>query len=341
MIKRVEIEDFKCLHQEILEFKPLTIITGLNSTGKSSLIQAILLPQLYFGGIKSSLLIHVITSNFESLRNKYYNAKSVGVSLTIDSNKFSFFKNQEINFGTALSLDEIKKYQLKFEENLFYLSANRIGIEQYSRINTDYKVGTNGEYLWGTFENEKSVPVIAELVKDENSSTLSAQVNYWLSKVLEINTELQSEKRLDETVEIRYHSDGLQNIPPLQLGAGVGYLTKILIMCLRAKKGDILIIENPEIHLHPASQAKVGEFLAFIANAGIQVIIETHCEHLIYKVGYEIYKKRFSFDKAVIFYKGGIQKPFEEIRFKEDGKFVNDFPDGFFDATLAELLEME
>ena len=180
-----------------------------------------------------------------------------------------------------------------------------------------------------------------ELIKDESSYTLSAQVNYWLSYILDIPTELQTERRLDDVVEVQYKSDGLGNISPFQLGAVVSYLTKMLIMCLRAKKNDVILIENPEIHLHPASQAKVGEFLAFIVRAGIQVIIETHCEHLIYKVGYEIYKKRFLKDDVTILYKEGIQNPFIVLGFKEDGKFTRDFPEGFFDATLAELLEME
>ena len=74
---------------------------------------------------------------------------------------------------------------------------------------------------------------------------------------------------------------------------------------------------------------KVGEFLAFIVRAGIQVIIETHCEHLIYKVGYEIYKKRFLKDDVTILYKEGIQNPFIVLGFKEDGKFTRDFPEGF------------
>ena len=153
-----------------------------------------------------------------------------------------------------------------------------------------------------------------ELIKDDSSYTLSAQVNYWLSYILDIPTELQTERRLDDVVEVQYKSDGLGNISPFQLGAGVSYLTKMLIMCLRAKKNDVILIENPEIHLHPASQDKVG---------------------------YEIYKKRFLKDDVTILYKEGIQNPFIVLGFKEDGKFTRDFPEGFFDATLAELLEME
>ena len=119
------------------------------------------------------------------------------------------------------------------------------------------------------------------------------------------------------------------------------FLYELFPYKIKAKKNDVILIENPEIHLHPASQAKVGEFLAFIVRAGIQVIIETHCEHLIYKVGYEIYKKRFLKDDVTILYKEGIQNPFIVLGFKEDGKFTRDFPEVFFDATLAELLEME
>jgi len=96
-----------------------------------------------------------------------------------------------------------------------------------------------------------------ELIKDDSSYTLSAQVNYWLSYILDIPTELQTERRLDDVVEVQYKSDGLGNISPFQLGAGVSYLTKMLIMCLRAKKNDVILIENPEIHLHPASRQRL------------------------------------------------------------------------------------
>ena len=136
-------------------------------------------------------------------------------------------------------------------------------------------------------------------------------------------------------------SDDLSNLSPQQLGVGVSYLVKTLIMCLRAKEGDLLMIENPELHLHPAAQARLGEFFTYIANAGIQVLLETHCEHLINKLQYQIFKDRFEHGRAVVYYKGGITSPFETIRFTEGGKFKTPFPEGFFDATLEELLEIE
>ena len=85
----------------------------------------------------------------------------------------------------------------------------------------------------------------------------------------------------------------------------------------------------------------LGEFFAFITNADIQLIIETHCDHLINKLQYLVFKKKFESDKAIIYYKKGIVDPFEKIQLNKYGRFEPEFPDGFFDATLAELIEME
>lgn len=101
------------------------------------------------------------------------------------------------------------------------------------------------------------------------------------------------------------------------------------------------MIENPEIHLHPAAQSKLGEFFAFIASAGIQLIIETHCEHLLNRLRYEVYRDAITPDDLIIYYKGGITDPFQPIHVMKNGKYDVDFPTGFFDATLTELLEME
>ena len=297
-----------------MEIKPFTIVTGVNSAGKSSLIQSVLLPVRRIGKNGQILLDTIVNLTFDTIRNKYYNAKSVRVDIDIDNVHISYHGTNELSL-VFLPSEEDASMPIDIEQNLYYLSANRIGAELHSKISPQFKVGVVGEYIVGSFEKEKSNPLMPELIKDDSSYTLSAQV--------------------------QYKSDGLGNISPFQLGAGVSYLTKMLIMCLRAKKNDVILIENPEIHLHPASQAKVGEFLAFIVRAGIQVIIETHCEHLIYKVGYEIYKKRFLKDDVTILYKEGIQNPFIVLGFKADGKFTRDFPEGFFDATLAELLEME
>lgn len=333
MIQTLTIKGFKNINEEILRLKPLTILTGLNSTGKSSLFQAILLLNKETTRNGSRHLDNIISS-FDSLRNIYQNTKQISLRLETEEKAVEYHLTVD---GYSAPEDCAG---LEFEKNLYYLSANRIGPENDAAISQDIFCGTDGRFLFGTYEKEKSVRLKEQLIKDTKSLTLAAQVNYWMGYILNMRMELNTEKRTAQKVEVNYKSDGIPGLLPSQLGAGVSYLAKILILCLRTKPGDVILIENPEIHLHPAAQARLGEFFTFIVQAGVQLIIETHCEHLINKLRYEVYKRKFNPEEIVLYYKAGITKPFLKITIDKKGQFSSEFPEGFFDATLAELLEL-
>ncbi len=99
------------------------------------------------------------------------------------------------------------------------------------------------------------------------------------------------------------------------------------------------------MHLHPKAQSKLADFFAFIAQLGVQVILETHCEHLIYKLCYNVNQGIIDYDKVVFQYKE-INKPFQAIYTDKKGRFVDKennqrkFPTGFFDATLTDYLKI-
>lgn len=152
--------------------------------------------------------------------------------------------------------------------------------------------------------------VIDELLKDDRKM-LDSQVNYWLSYILD--TTIQTEEIVGTNQVKAQFKNGNAFVRPKNIGSGISYLVSILIICLSAQKGQIIIIENPEIHLHPKAQSKLGEFLAFIASKGIQIIIETHNDHLINRICYEQYRGTLSSDKVIIHYKQSINEPFESI----------------------------
>jgi predicted ATPase len=335
MIELIEIKNYKCITEEAIKGFPLTIITGLNSTGKSSVLQAVLLHNKTLTK-NGAIYLSNLPSAFPTIRNRYENAKEIDINLTIDSERVCWHMSDKDEVVT-----DGNKIELEIEKNLFYLSAERTGTETISYVTSEAKCGSKGEFLLGTFEKEKSIPVIPELVKETVSSTLSSQLNYWLSYILKIKLEMSTELHTESHLQTSYKSDGISNLSPSQLGAGVGYLTKILILCLRSKKNDVLLIENPEIHLHPAAQSLLGEFFVFIANAGIQLFIETHCDHILNKIRYEVYKKHLDASAVAILYKENIRSPFMKISILPNGKFSEDFPSGFFDATLSELIEIE
>lgn len=336
MIQQITINNFKGIESESLDIMPLTLLTGLNSTGKSTCFQAILAALYYNNGTNANVMLSFFDFSFESIRNRNNNAKKISINIKQETGNSLIVDlyPEEIGLNSSDKID--------LEESVYYLSANRLAYSaDMEAVSPKYKVGVQGEFLFGTFEAEKSNQLDTLLIKDKNSETLSAQLNWWLTYILGIKFEMQTEKVTSNRVKVIYKSNDLPNLSPQQLGVGVSYLAKILIMCLRAKRGDVLMIENPEIHLHPAAQSRLGEFFAFIVSAGIQVLIETHCENLINRIQYEVYKNHIKHTDTILYYKGGITDPFQRLDFLSNGKFNRDFPEGFFDATLDEMLEMD
>lgn len=344
MLTELQIENFKSIELQNFNFRLLTVLTGLNSTGKSSIIQAILLLSKFYTSSKKDIVNTQVAyfSDFSEIRNKYQNAKSLKIAAKSETCFFSLNMDYETSecFLTG-------QKGLDYEHNLYYISANRIGQEELAIFSKEQKIGRNGEYIFGYFENNKDNLIEESLVRfSASSSTLKAQVNEWLQYILDLPISLQTEKITATNIKVSFSSDGIDNINPFNLGAGNSYLVKILITCLMCRKDDLLLIENPEIHLHPKAQAKLGEFFTWIAEAGIQLIIETHSEHLINKVKYQIYKSELAAEKAIIYYKSSIQENFTQLTVSHSGKFVDidgnstTFPSGFFDSTLQELLEI-
>lgn len=333
MIKNIKIDGFKNLDNVDLDLKPLTVITGKNSTGKSSLLQAILIMTSFTD--TSFFYQDYINSDFNSSRNKYTNAKVIDISINYGEELIRRVWNEDsLKLFSPLSAPILEK-------NMFYLSANRTGVEENAKIIPSLISGPTGEGLIGYLEANKSEVVADDLVKYPDSKTLSAQLNFWLSEIMCIPIEMNTEKRSAANVEVRYKSDQIPGILPRQLGAGIGYVAKILILCLRSKRNDVILIENPGIHLYPLAQSKLAKFLTFIAANGRQVIIETHSNDIITKIRHCVYKGLIP-DKDVTFlYKGGITKPFLQLNVDRNGSFDKEFPSSFFDATLKELLDME
>ena len=334
MIKKIEIDGFKNISELEMQLTPLTIITGQNSTGKSSVLQSVLLMQRMAEAYP--FYAEYINLDFQSARNKYRNAKSIDIKFTTDKGICSIEWTED--HKTVSAYDNMPE----IEKNLFYLSANRTGAENLAANNQGNLIsGSKGEVLFSTLEREKSQPVATELARYPESLTLNSQVNYWLSYILGIPMEISVERRPTQDVEIRYKSDDIPGILPTQLGAGVSYLAKILIICLRSQKDDVIMMENPEIHLYPLAQSRLAEFLTYVAASGRQLIIETHSNDLITKIRHEVFKGKIPAEDVTVIYKGSVTEQFKELYLNRNGHFTTDFPETFFDATLREMLEMD
>ena len=170
---------------------------------------------------------------------------------------------------------------------LTYLTAERLGpreIYPYKDIlSDDFVVGPKGENTANVLYSNQNKPVDTKLVKNDAPSTaLITQVkahmnrffpgfdieNEWIPHTNLLNLKIRTSNKLE------FHR-------PVHTGFGITQLLPIVVGVLAAKKNDIIIVENPEIHLHPAGQAMIGEFFTEVASAGIQVFVETHSDHVL------------------------------------------------------------
>lgn len=291
MINSLSVEGLKSIDKVKVNFKNINILVGTNSSGKSTLIQAILLASQNLNGINCPLNGSLVSlGDFREVRNFVVNAQKINIEIGLNdcSHKISIIESEENKEDSSkldnLSQDKSKlkkvREQLTIDEGIYYLSSSRIGHKDiyeknYSKI---YKFGLLGEYCLYYFEKHKDLVVDKELINSNTSNTLESQVNYWLEYI--IGSEITTED-IKETDKIKAnYKIGNRNIRTKNVGSGISYLVSIIIMCLSIKEGDTIIIENPEIHLHPRAQSNLTDFLVFIANTNRQLIIETHSDHI-------------------------------------------------------------
>ena len=115
-----------------------------------------------------------------------------------------------------------------------------------------------------------------DFVYDTDSKlTFGGQVNFWLEKIMGYRVKAREIEKT-EFIQVLYSNKNIAfEMRPKNIGTGVTYITEIIIAALACREGDLLIVENPEIHLHPSGQSELVEFLAFLAQSGVQVIIFT------------------------------------------------------------------
>src|SRR5579859_485217 len=135
------------------------------------------------------------------------------------------------------------------------------------------------------------------------------------------------------------HRDGQQPLPLSAVGVGISQILPILVMGLLAPSHTLLLVEQPELHLHPSVQARLGDFFLGLAKCNKQCLIETHSENLVNQLRYHIVQADGQDKSACLIYfvdqdERGAAK-FEPIEISPQGNILN-WPEGFFDETILQ-----
>lgn len=110
--------------------------------------------------------------------------------------------------------------------------------------------------------------------------SLNNQVNYWLDYILGFQIQVKPIAEVDQVIAMYSNSKSNRYYRASNVETGVTYIAMLIVAALSCKKGDTLIVENPEIHLHPRAQSRLMEFAAFLCERGLQIIMETHSDHI-------------------------------------------------------------
>lgn len=330
MIIKLELQNFKSLIDNEINLAPLTFFTGLNSSGKSSFLQAL---RLLAGEKKEMMEEFNNLDEFISKGEKFFSVKAST-------------KSQQYEFIHPTTSNN-KLLEAKFA----YLSAARLGphLSLPSKKENLSGCGSKGENtLSFLIENEslKIDKAIQQKSKAKDSNTLDAGVQGWLQHISP-----------DTTLSYRQIKEAFTDVArfdefnPVHVGFGLSYtlpvIANLLAYSTKEFKGGLLLLENPEAHLHPAAQTKVGELIARSAAMGhSQILVETHSEHIIFGIRIAVKEKIIAAEKTKFLFFDREKNEEGNITSKIDSPLLNnnasfdDWPEGFFDETEKSIYRL-
>lgn len=366
------VSGFKCFSNSTFNLKSLTVLTGNNGTGKSSLIQSILLTRL---AIEKNLQ-HSEKDNYTSsfwkgvpipLNNGYelklgtvydvfnnsdnYSGNTITIRLDDDTYEFRLPEKEESDTSVTFSFSQTNKESsvIPFwrRKEFYYLHTERLGPRQSLESNfTDFvHCGHKGEYTAQVLLKNWNIKV-ADQRKHEKTEgdSLRQNVDEWLKEICPgISISVKPLGEFSAQIWVRNVDSSVELLAP-NIGFGISYSLPIIVNGLIAQRDSVFIVENPEAHLHPKGQSNIGFFLGKVAAAGVRVIIETHSEHVVNGLRRAALSSVANFttnDVMIYFFNNSNQAEGKvmPISIRENGD-LSRFPVDFFDQTRQDLLEI-
>ena len=252
--------------------------------------------------------------------------------------KIPMFYHPGVDFVKDFFTDRIKYLGPLREEpkSLYPLESN----------GSSFDLGLKGENTAAVYENNKQ-KIISYVNPNcfENGGgetlvisegTLAEAINKWLiflgvAKDMNTNDRGKFGHELKITTEIEGMKQDLTHV-----GVGVSQILPILVLCFLSEKGDSIILEQPELHLHPKVQTRLADFFVSMNALGKQCIIETHSEYLINRLRYLVAKSdntKVANDTMIYFVEKDKKEGFSKYRPITINPYgiIEDWPDGFFD----------
>ena len=386
VINRLDLKTFKCFEKLRLPLGPLTLLSGTNASGKSSVLQSLVLlhQTLQVNEWSTRIILNGDIVNLGTVTDvvdQVNGRNSIVIGLTDDegSCQWSFsgdrsdmsmelerFVVDGVTFEPPLflkdllpSIDETSSVRelVSAIKRLSFITAEREGPRDVYPLEDKYAL-MREQAVWTTSEllahhqlffsrvgprGENAISVLFwgrdELVAEdlripETVPTLMHQVGARMNTFfpgIAVNVQLVPQANA-VTLGIRM-SEATEFLRPIHCGFGITQVLPIVISALTIPQNDLFLIENPEVHLHPAGQALMGQFLAELANYGIQVIVETHSDHVLNGIRRAVKAGTIPAEKVALhfFRARSVDAPQVLSPVIDSSGNVDVWPEGFFD----------
>ncbi|WP_063060431.1 DUF3696 domain-containing protein [Nocardia sienata] len=361
MIGSLDISNFKCFEQASFAMRPLTVLTGVNGGGKSTVLQSLLLARQATTGDGRTVQLNgpyglTLGEALEVLHPASSNPE-ICVRLAEASNGGT--ESWEYRFGVPdkeqalhLTLNSAPDHHAPGIRNpgagFTYLCAERLGPRDILSVSAQEPdaigVGVHGEFTAQVLALREMRQVTARLTVREQlqhpeagSASPRLQAEAWASEIIRpIRITAQWAAGIMAST-IRFQETGSYGaeIRPVNTGFGVSYALPVIVAGLLTQPGDMLLVENPEAHLHPAGQSRLGQFLARVAGSGVQVVVETHSDHVLNGARLAVAEDETlrAGDMVVHYFDRDGVAP---IQINDKGE-LDHWPSGFFDQIESDL----
>lgn len=365
MITNLKLENFKCFKEIELSLGYLNLLSGINSMGKSSIIQSLLLLRQSYERDSSTEGVF-LNGNYVSLGNgidlNYFNNETDENSIIIKANddcyewKMDFSQNADyIQFIKKPENSMLQQCSL-FNDSFEYVVAERLGPRKsYEKSFYDAQIknhlGIHGEFTVHYLDKQRRKKVLQNMCLDDDRS-LKHQVELWMNYITPgIQLEFLNNNESDTiNLKIQHYEEAgdmstMKDYKPVNVGFGISYVLPVIVALLKASENDLVILENPEAHLHPRGQRYIGELISRACQAGIQVLVETHSDHILNGIRLSVKKGYVDKEKVNLFYFNTYREDdvvlhsYEQPHINANGK-LDKWPDGFFDEWDKTLMEM-
>lgn len=368
MIQSLQLKNFKSHKDTLLQLGNLTLLCGQNGGGKSSVIQSLLLlrqthqkNRLHVGLSLNKPLCYV--DKGKDVLYQYAENDNISFSIEIDNHSLAWRFDAENHLASDFIKIDTNQQEI-IAQTIRFLSQNQVPLftEKFQYIGAgrtadyesdDYvvdiqkqlsieegKAELTAHFL---FKNQ-SKKVLPEFFQPEvlDSDNLLDHVTAWEREISEgVNI---IPKKVGTSYEIRYSFETSRGptdeFSAKNVGFGLSYALPIIVAILAAEKDSLIIIENPEAHLHPYGQAKLAELMSIAAQAGIQIIVETHSDHIVNGTLVAVKQAKINSEKVKIYH---LERDTSEHCTKAipvevlSGGRIKHAPTGFFDQIGKHL----